>query len=100
MFESNYYGIVDFADNPNIYNAIYNLRRLYANQSKRKEAKVIYQQAMEGFTREMGPEHKSTSETIHGLANIYYSEGKFEEAKAMYQQVLEVDKNLCELKDA
>ncbi|KAI9875812.1 MAG: hypothetical protein M1830_007957 [Pleopsidium flavum] len=69
-------------------NALFNLGMLYRPQGKLAEAEVMYQQALTGYEKMLGPEHKSTLDTINDLGLLYMDQGKVSEAEVMYQQAL------------
>ncbi|RYP74154.1 hypothetical protein DL771_003212 [Monosporascus sp. 5C6A] len=49
----------------------------------------MYQQALQGYKKALGPEHTSTLNTVHNLGNLYKAQGKLGEAEKMYQQALQ-----------
>ncbi|KAI9874601.1 MAG: hypothetical protein M1830_009576 [Pleopsidium flavum] len=68
--------------------ALSNLGVLYKAQGKLAEAEVMYQQALTGYEKMLGPEHKSRLDTINDLGNLYANQGKLMKAEVMYQQAL------------
>ncbi|KAJ5623136.1 protein kinase subdomain-containing protein [Penicillium lividum] len=64
------------------------LGSLYKDQGKLKEAEEIYQRALAGFEKVLGPGHISTLNTVNNLGNLYYDQGKPKEAEEMYQRAL------------
>ncbi|KAL4955596.1 P-loop containing nucleoside triphosphate hydrolase protein [Aspergillus filifer] len=48
----------------------------------------MYQQALAGQEKTLGPDHISTLGTVHNLGNLYFNQGKLQEAEEMYQQAL------------
>ncbi|KAK3345661.1 hypothetical protein B0H65DRAFT_509300 [Neurospora tetraspora] len=72
-----------------IGHATHSLGLLYSNQGRLKEAETMYQRALEGYEKALGPDHTSTLDTVHGLGNLYTTQGRLKEAEAMYQRALE-----------
>ncbi|KAJ5769158.1 protein kinase subdomain-containing protein [Penicillium odoratum] len=58
------------------------------DQGKLKEAEEIYQRALAGYEKVLGPGHVSTLSTVGNLGNVYYDQGKLKEAEEMYQRAL------------
>ncbi|RYO79958.1 hypothetical protein DL764_009955 [Monosporascus ibericus] len=69
--------------------AFHSLGDLYSNQGKLKEAKEMYQRALQGQEKALGPNHISTLRTVNSLGIVYKEQGKLKEAKEMYQRALE-----------
>ena len=82
---------VDFnkTEEKTILGAIHLLGLLYADQGKMAEAEKMYQRALEGHEKALGPEHTSTLDTVNNLAVLYADQGKMAEAEKMYQRALE-----------
>jgi tetratricopeptide (TPR) repeat protein len=53
-----------------------------------KEAEEMYQRALAGKEKALGPEHTSTLQTVNNLGNLYKNQGKRKEAEEMYQRAL------------
>ncbi|WPJ65110.1 hypothetical protein SMAC4_13869 [Sordaria macrospora] len=66
-----------------------NLGLLYSDQSRLKEAETMYQRALEGYEKALGPDHTSTLSTVGNLGNLYSDQGRLKEAETMYQRALE-----------
>ena len=64
-----------------------NLGVLYSDQGKLKEAEEIYQRALAGYEKALGPDHTSTLDSVHCLGILYRDQGKLKEAE-MYQRAL------------
>ncbi|KAK3947250.1 hypothetical protein QBC32DRAFT_385095, partial [Pseudoneurospora amorphoporcata] len=77
-----------------ISHATHNLGLLYSNQGRLKEAEAMYQRALEGYEKALGPDHTSTLGTVNNLGNLYSAQGRLKEADAMYLdvQVIETSK--------
>ena len=69
--------------------AIHGLGMLYADQGKLGEAEKMYQRALEGMEKALGPDHISTLNTINNLGLLYANQGKLGEAEKMCQRALE-----------
>jgi len=61
---------------------------LYADQSKLAEAEKMYQRALDGYEKALGPEHTSTLDTVNNLGRLYKDQGKLAEAEKMYERAL------------
>ncbi|KAH6869560.1 Tetratricopeptide repeat-domain-containing protein [Thelonectria olida] len=61
---------------------------LYSNQGKFKEAEEMYEGALEGKEKALGPDHTSTLNTVNNLGLLYSDQGKFNEAEEMYERAL------------
>ncbi|KAH6881067.1 hypothetical protein B0T10DRAFT_609259 [Thelonectria olida] len=62
---------------------------LYKDQGKFKEAEEMYERALEGYKKTLGPDHTSTLDTVNNLGLLYSDQGKFKEAEEMYERALE-----------
>ena len=49
----------------------------------------MYQRALQGKEKALGPGHTSTLDTVHNLGLLYKSQGKLDEAEKMYQRALQ-----------
>ncbi|KAL5050528.1 hypothetical protein BDW71DRAFT_203267 [Aspergillus fruticulosus] len=68
-----------------------NIGNLYRAQGKLKEAEKMYQQALAGYEKALGPNyltHPPTMSTVNNLGNLYFYQDKLIEAEEMYQQAL------------
>ncbi|KAL2817330.1 hypothetical protein BJX63DRAFT_385723 [Aspergillus granulosus] len=71
-----------------VWGAFSGLGNLYDNQGKLKEAEEMYQRALAGYEKALGPNHTSTLDTVNNLGILYKDQGKLEEAEEMYQRAL------------
>ncbi|KAJ0419197.1 hypothetical protein BJY00DRAFT_314265 [Aspergillus carlsbadensis] len=71
-----------------IWGAFNGLGDLYSYQGNLKEAEEMYQQALAGYKKAVGPDHTSTLDIVNNLGILYFIQGKLEEAEAMYQRAL------------
>ncbi|KAK3946688.1 hypothetical protein QBC32DRAFT_128302 [Pseudoneurospora amorphoporcata] len=72
-----------------ISHATHSLGNLYSDQGRLKEAEAMYQRALEGKEKALGPDHTSTLDTVHNLGNLYSDQGRLKEAETIYQRALE-----------
>ncbi|KAN0075779.1 HET domain containing protein [Elaphomyces granulatus] len=56
---------------------------------KLDEAEKMYQRALQGNEKALGPDHTSTLLTVNNLGLLYADQGKLDEAEKMYQRVLQ-----------
>jgi len=59
-----------------------------SRQGKLEEAERMYQRALAGKEKALGPDHTSTLGTVNNLGLLYSDQGKLEEAEQMYQRAL------------
>ncbi|KAJ6096066.1 hypothetical protein N7486_006812 [Penicillium sp. IBT 16267x] len=76
-------------DNTAIFGGFHGLGCLYSDQGKLKEAEEMYQRALTGYEKALGPDHISTLDTVNNLGILYRYQGKLKEAEEMYQRALE-----------
>jgi tetratricopeptide (TPR) repeat protein len=76
-------------DNETTLRAIALLGALYADQNKLDKAEEMYQRALEGREKALGPDHTSTLRTVNNLGLLYVDQGKLDAAEEMYQRALE-----------
>ncbi|KAF2466855.1 uncharacterized protein BDR25DRAFT_71181 [Lindgomyces ingoldianus] len=69
--------------------AIRRLGRLYMDQGKLNEAEKMYEQALRGYQRALGPKHRSTLHAVNNLGLLFANQGKLDVAKKMYEQALQ-----------
>ncbi|KAI9889405.1 MAG: hypothetical protein M1814_005341 [Vezdaea aestivalis] len=80
--------ILSIIDNVSNMDAFHSLGKLYRNQGKLAEAEAMYQRALKGKEKALGPDHTSTLDTVNNLGALYSDQGKLAEAEAMYQRAL------------
>jgi tetratricopeptide (TPR) repeat protein len=66
----------------------HSLGHLFAAQGKLVESEAMYQQALAGYDKTLGPKHTSTLNTVNNLGNLYSNQGKLAEAEQMYDRAL------------
>ncbi|KAH7116610.1 hypothetical protein B0J13DRAFT_514290 [Dactylonectria estremocensis] len=72
-----------------VMGSLHMLGLLYSDQGKFKEAEEMYERALEGKEKALGPHHTSTLMTVNNLGLFYWDQGKFQEAEEMYERALE-----------
>ncbi|CAG8982451.1 hypothetical protein HYALB_00013982 [Hymenoscyphus albidus] len=65
------------------------LAMIFGDQDKLVEAEQMYQRALQGYKKALGPDHTSTLNTVNNLGNLYSDQGKLVEAEQMYQRALQ-----------
>lgn len=68
-----------------IWGALNGLGILYRGQGKLTEAEEMFQQALAGYVKVLGPDHMSTLDSVNNLGILYSHQGKLVEAEEMYQ---------------
>lgn len=68
--------------------AMHRLGDLLSRQGKLDKAERMYQRALAGKEKALGPDHTSTLNTVNNLGNLYSDQGKLDEAEQMYQRAL------------
>ena len=61
---------------------------LLSDGGKFDEAKAMYEQALRGYEKALGPDHPSTLRTVSNLADLLKCQGKLNEAQAMFDRAL------------
>jgi tetratricopeptide (TPR) repeat protein len=61
---------------------------LCEDQGKLDEAEKMYELALLGYDKALGPEHKSTLDAVNNLGILYWVQGKLDEAEKMYERAL------------
>jgi tetratricopeptide (TPR) repeat protein len=75
-------------DDTRLWSAFDRLGAFYNLQGKPNEAETMFQQALTGYTRTVGPDHIHTLDAVGKLGKIYRVQGKLKEAEIMQQQAL------------
>ena len=68
--------------------ALHCIGNLYSDQDKLVKAELMYDRALRGYEKALGPEHQSTLNTVNSLGTLYSSQGKLVEAEKMYDRAL------------
>lgn len=53
------------------------------------EAEAIYEHALQGKEKALGPDHPSTLITTNNLGNLYRDQGRIQEAETLYRRALQ-----------
>ncbi|KAK3355237.1 tetratricopeptide repeat domain protein [Neurospora tetraspora] len=48
----------------------------------------MYERALEGYEKALGPDHTSTLDIVNSLGLLYSDQGRLKEAETMYQRAL------------
>jgi tetratricopeptide (TPR) repeat protein len=72
-----------------IIDAVHSLGVLYADQGKLDKAEEMYERALQGKEKALGPNHTSTLDTVNNLGILYAGQGKLDKAEEMYERALE-----------
>ncbi|KAJ5556315.1 hypothetical protein N7494_000230 [Penicillium frequentans] len=75
-------------DNIEIWWAFLRLGDLYYYQGKLKEAEEMFQRALAGYKKALGPNHLSTLKAVNNLGVVYNAQNKLKEAEEMFQRAL------------
>ncbi|EXM13252.1 hypothetical protein FOTG_18293 [Fusarium oxysporum f. sp. vasinfectum 25433] len=59
------------------------LGNLYAEQDRPGKAEVMYERALQGYEKALGPEHTSTLKTVNNLGTLYKNQDRLDKAEAM-----------------
>jgi tetratricopeptide (TPR) repeat protein len=75
-------------DHLSVSEAFHGLGNLYFGRGSLKEAEKMYQRALVGKEKALGPVHTVTLGTVNNLGTVYSEQGKLKEAEEMYQRAL------------
>ncbi|KAG9657517.1 hypothetical protein KCV03_g10180, partial [Aureobasidium melanogenum] len=64
------------------------LAGMFTDQDRYTEAEEMYERALAGRGKALGPEHTSTLDTVNNLGSLYRRQGRLAEAEAMYKRAL------------
>ncbi|KAK4182502.1 hypothetical protein QBC35DRAFT_457232 [Podospora australis] len=64
------------------------LGNLYSDQGRLSDAEAMFERALRGYEKALGPEHTSTLTTVHNLGNLYRDQGRLSDAEAMFERAL------------
>ncbi|KAJ5715197.1 uncharacterized protein N7483_012378 [Penicillium malachiteum] len=77
-----------YGNNITVCGAFHGLGILFSNRGKLNEAEEMYQRALVGKEKALGPDHISTLYTVNNLGLLYLDQGKLKTAEKMYQRAL------------
>ncbi|ERT02856.1 hypothetical protein HMPREF1624_01159 [Sporothrix schenckii ATCC 58251] len=60
-----------------------------SDQDRLSEAEAMYQRALQGYEKGLGPDNPSTLSTVNNLGLLYSAQGRLPEAEAMLQRALQ-----------
>ncbi|KAH0544047.1 hypothetical protein FGG08_001665, partial [Glutinoglossum americanum] len=60
----------------------------YQSHCRYQDAEAMYQRALAGREKALGPDHTSTLSTVNNLGNLYGDQSRLADAEAMYQRAL------------
>jgi tetratricopeptide (TPR) repeat protein len=61
---------------------------LYADQGRLDDAEAMFEWALKGYEKTLGPDHTSTLDSVHYLGILYKDKGRRDDAEAMYDRAL------------
>ena len=79
---------VDRSDIESQRKSAFTFASYYASLDRYIEAEALYERALMGYEKALGPEHTSTLSTVNSLGNLYSDQGKLAEAEVLYQRAL------------
>jgi tetratricopeptide (TPR) repeat protein len=65
-----------------------NLAGMFAVDNRYLEAEAMYERALAGKEKALGPTHTSTLDIVNNLGVLYYNQGRLVDAEAMYERAL------------
>jgi tetratricopeptide (TPR) repeat protein len=68
--------------------AWYSLAYMFVHQDRYLEAEAMFERALAGQEKTLGPTHTSTLDTVNNLGILYRKQGRLVEAEAMYERAL------------
>ncbi|KAJ5313205.1 uncharacterized protein N7443_000089 [Penicillium atrosanguineum] len=71
-----------------VWGAFQGLGNLYTVQGMLNEAEAMYDRALAGYEKALGPDHTSTLNTFNNLGSLYRDQGKLKEAEEMFERAL------------
>ncbi|KAI2822751.1 hypothetical protein CBS133816_9241 [Aspergillus niger] len=73
---------------PHYLKKVADIAGLLKDQVQLKPAEEMYQRALAGYEKALGPDHTSTLDTVNDLGILYFEQGKLKEAEEMFQLAL------------
>ena len=74
--------------NKGISEACFMFCMVYAEQAWLNDVETMYNRALAGYEKALGPEHTSTLDTANNFGNLYRIQGRFDDAERMYIRAL------------
>jgi len=81
-------GVENFNVGDDILEACVTFGSFYRNQSRLKDAEMMYNRSLAGYEKAVGPDHTSTLVTLNNLGNLYADQGRLKYAEMMYIRAL------------
>jgi len=81
-------GVESFDLGDHILEACITFGNFYRDQGRLKDAEMIYNRALGGCERMLGPEHPTTLSAINNLGLLYTNQGRLKDAEMMYNRAL------------
>jgi tetratricopeptide (TPR) repeat protein len=69
--------------------SLHKLGYLFTTLGKLDEAEQMYQRALQGYEKTLGPDHTSTLQTVSNLGILYKYQGKLDDAETTFQRALQ-----------
>ncbi|KAI9859671.1 MAG: hypothetical protein M1813_006602 [Trichoglossum hirsutum] len=76
------------SDIPSLRGSSYTFAELYKSHCRYQDAEAMYQRALAGYEKALGPDHTSTMRAVNNLGILYKAQGRLADAEAMYQRAL------------
>ena len=93
------YGLRWNLDDMVVIDSIHNLGLLYSDQGRLPEAEAMYQRALQGKEKALGPGHTSTLGTVNNLGLLYKIQGRLPEAEARIGESSRPKKSMKRIKE-
>ena len=71
-----------------VLNAVHKIASVLLDWNRHEKAEQMYQRALAGKEKALGPDHTSTLSTVKNLGTSYHIQGKLKAAEQMYQRAL------------
>lgn len=78
-----------------VIDSIHLLGILYNDQDRLPEAEAMFQRALQGKEKALGPDHTSTLVTVGNLGLLYHDQGRLPEAEMLQKHLSKGDKGFC-----
>lgn len=87
-------GFPDMNKDPDSNGAFHDLGDLYADQGKLAEAEKMYQRALDGYEKALGPDHPSTLRTVNDLRLLTTNQDEHMKGEEIHERTLDRDKEI------
>lgn len=75
-----------YAFQKEVQDAIHNIAALLKDWDRLEKAEQMYERALTGKEKALGPDHTSTLTTVHSLGQLYRKQGKLDVAEQMFKR--------------